>query len=286
VAHPQIAAFARLANVNTPPSRTLEGQKTLISRTMHALAYDPMHDEIVVSSPLASAVLTFRGAANGEEPPVRVIQGPHTQILGTNDKVSIDPANNEILASSRNAIVVFDRMANGDVPPKRVLSGPDTQLLIGTGGGPGLGQVDPMRDLLLVNTRGKMLIFDRTAKGNTAPKAVIEGPKSEMADIYIFQLYPPKGWVIAACAEGTAVCAWSVTDNGDVPPRWKIPVHQLTGYYPTALAIDPVHKELMISAVGPQPTQSAFDGRPRKPQTRPASGIMNTVITFSWPEVF
>ena len=43
---------------------------------MHGFSYDPIHDELVVNSPLAQAILTFRGGANGEEAPVRVIQGP------------------------------------------------------------------------------------------------------------------------------------------------------------------------------------------------------------------
>ena len=98
--HPQIAAFARLAGENTPPVRALEGQATLISRTMHGFMYDGAHDEIVVMSPLAQAILMFRGAASGEEPPIRVIQGPHTQIQGTaygaNAIVTMDPVNNEI----------------------------------------------------------------------------------------------------------------------------------------------------------------------------------------------
>jgi len=33
---------------------------------MHALAYDAVHDEIIVNSPLAQAILIFRGGANGE----------------------------------------------------------------------------------------------------------------------------------------------------------------------------------------------------------------------------
>ena len=80
--HPQIAAFARLAKENQPPVRTLEGQKTLLSRTMHGFSYDPIHDEIVVNSPLSQAILVFRGGANGEEAPLRIIQGPKTGILG------------------------------------------------------------------------------------------------------------------------------------------------------------------------------------------------------------
>ena len=67
---------------------------------MHGFGFDAIHDEICVTSPLAQAILIFRGGAKGEEPPVRVIQGPHTQIKGTayggNDMVTVDPVNNEI----------------------------------------------------------------------------------------------------------------------------------------------------------------------------------------------
>src|SRR5215469_3434764 len=121
--HPQIAAFARLAKENSPPVRALEGQKTLISRTMHGFGYDGMHDEIVVTSPLAQAVLFFKGDSNGETPPVRVIQGPHTQIDGPpdlgNDRVTVDPVNDEVYVPAvPSSILVFDRKSNGDVPPK------------------------------------------------------------------------------------------------------------------------------------------------------------------------
>jgi hypothetical protein len=283
VAHPQIAAFARLATENTPPVRALEGQKTRISRTMHGFAYDSIHDEIVVSSPLTQAVLVFRGAANGEEPPVRVIQGPHTQILGTaeggNDKVSVDAVNNEILLPvgtgvsrvnrtpvAENGILVFAREANGDVAPKRVLMGPDTQIR-----GVSAVAADPVHNRLVVNSGGSMLIFDRTASGNAKPLAVIQGAKSEVANISSFQVYPPNGWIIGGGRDGS-ICAWSITDNGDVPPRWKIPVQKLTGYVASGIALDPLHKEIILSAAGQR--------------VRPPSGIMNTVITFSWPEIF
>ena len=77
--HPQIAVFARSAGENTPYLRSIEGQKSLLGRTMHDIAFDAIHDEIVVTSPLAQAILTFRGAANGEEAPIRYIQGDKTQ---------------------------------------------------------------------------------------------------------------------------------------------------------------------------------------------------------------
>ncbi len=238
---------------------------------MHGFAYDSIHDEIVVTSPLTQAILTFRGAANGEEPPIRVIHGPHTRIQGTagggNDRVSIDASNNEIyIPVVPNAILVFDRNANGDVAPKRILTGPDTQIR-----GMASVAVDPVHNVLVANTNNSMLIFDRTASGNTKPKAVIQGPKSGMANISSFQVYAPKGWIIAGGQAGF-IGAWSVEDNGDVAPRWKIPVQQLTGYVASGIALDPVHKEMILSAAGQR--------------VRPPSGIANTVITFSWPEIF
>ena len=80
--HPQIAVFARSAGENTPYLRSIEGQKSLLGRTMHDLAFDEIHDEIVVTSALAQGILTFRGAANGEEAPIRFIQGDKTRIRG------------------------------------------------------------------------------------------------------------------------------------------------------------------------------------------------------------
>src|SRR5579864_2417887 len=275
--HPQIAAFARLAGENTPPVRALEGQKTLISRTMHGFIYDAPHDEIVVMSALAQAVLTFRGGASGEEPPVRVIQGPHTQIQGTpygaNAIVTVDPVNNEIYVPVvPNLMLVFDRTANGDVAPKRILKGGSIDISGQTG-----VSVDPVHNLLLINGRGAMYIFDRTVSGDDKPKAVIRGPKSQVANAHEFQV-TAKGWLIAAggdFAGGTGfVGAWSINDNGDVPPHWKIPVQQLTGYDPYAVAIDPAHKEMLLAVAGGN----------RK--ARPTRGVMNAVVTFSWPEIF
>ena len=185
---PQIAAFARLAKENTPPVSALAGQKTLISRTMHALEYDPIDDELFVNSPLNNAILTFRGGAKGEEPPIRVIQGPHTQIQSTgydgNDKMAMDPVHGEIyipVATSggpgKGVILVFDRAANGDAAPKRILGGPDTGFQFPTAKGQGFPYIaiDPMRNLLVVSTRASLFIFDRTASGNAKPRGVIAG---------------------------------------------------------------------------------------------------------------
>ena len=93
---------------------------------MHAIAYDEIHDEIVVQSNIGQALLTFRGGANGEEAPIRIIQGPKT-LLRDPQTIFIDAVNSEIYAMNMgtdDTLLVFDRTAQGDVAPKRVLKTP------------------------------------------------------------------------------------------------------------------------------------------------------------------
>ena len=71
-----------------------------------------------------------------------------------------------------------------------------------------------------------------------------------------------KGFIIAGCG-AASICAWSINDKGNVPPRWKIPVQQITGVAPSGIALNPAHKEVIVT-----------------------SGNRNRVMTFSWPEVF
>ena len=68
--------FARLADGGAAPVRTLYGQASRLSRTMHDVRYDAVNDEIVVPVPYSEAILTFAGGANGQESPIRIIQGP------------------------------------------------------------------------------------------------------------------------------------------------------------------------------------------------------------------
>ena len=271
--HPQIAAFARVARENEAPVRTLEGQKTLISRTMHGFSYDPIHDEIVVNSPLTQAILTFRGSANGEVAPIRVIQGPKTGILGMGyaalSTVTADPEHNEIFlpvgsggyrtpgTGGPEGVLVFDRTANGDAAPKRILTGPDTQIRSAS---PQVA-VDPIHNLLVVKSNG-LLIFDRTASGNAKPLRVIRGPKTGGFGGGQITVYAEKGLILTNSMDGWAV--WSINDDGDVAPRWRIPVKQITGGgQNSGIAVIPKHKEIMI-----------------------ASALQNRVLTFYFPELF
>ena len=172
VANPRIGAFQRTADKNALPVRTIQGANTKTNRTMHAISYDEVNDEIVVPSRAGQAIMTFRGAANGDEAPIRIIQGPKTG-LRQFDKLSVDPVNDEVFAFFGSSVVFFDRKANGDVAPKRILNPPYLRAQ--------QARVDPIRNLLIVAGGDKIWIFDRTAEGRDAqPKAVIGGPASGM----------------------------------------------------------------------------------------------------------
>jgi hypothetical protein len=288
VAHPQIAAFPRLAEANAKPTRAIAGQHTLITRTIHDMAYDPVRDEIVVPQFYLQGILTFRGSANGDEAPIRVISGPRTQIANP-ARIALDPVHNEIYIPMDDRLLVFARDAQGDVAPLRIIEGPDTQMSAGT------VQVDPVNNLVIVGginvagrprdaaqaargqvlsgerggRSGQLLIFDRTASGNAKPLRVIRGPNSKLSRVGLMAVYPPRKLIVVGVPDGQTtspenfVGVWSELDNGDVPPRWMIGGPNSVLRQVRGLTLDPKNKNVIIS-----------------------DKYINAVLTFNFPEIF
>jgi hypothetical protein len=276
VGHPQIAAFARLANGSAKPSRNIAGQNTLFTRTIHDMAYDSVRDEILVPSLYAGAILIFRGDATGDVAPVRKIWGPKTQ-LGRTSEVSIDAVHGEVFVIQGRRILVFPTEADGDVEPLRILGGPDTGLQ------PNRVTIDPVHNLLIVSGGGGIRIFDRTASGNTKPLRFIrtsEGSNSRDAttgSANLMTTNPGSGMIFAAIRGGTNseeeisgrfglddyVGVWSIYDDGDVPPRFTIGGPNLLLKDVRGVAVDPKSQSVMIS-------DKTFNG----------------IMTFHVPEVF
>ena len=265
-----MAAFARLANGNVEPERIITGQGTRLGRTIHGLAYDSLHDEIVVPNALADAILVFRGGANGPEAPVRIIQGPRTELM-TPHSVSLDMEHGEILVASLTGkrINVFPWNANGNVAPLRVIAGAKTGLghIVGIA-------VDPRRNLLAVANSKDILIFERTDNGDVAPQARIAGPHTGIADEpWQMQFYAGRIFVAASNhlhqnlysgvtlkANATEVPedpwlnpdlgfvgVWDITDKGDVAPRAMIRGPFSGLLHPVGLALNPDDGEIYVS---------------------------------------
>jgi hypothetical protein len=253
VAHPQIAVFARLANGQAAPIRSIEGQTTKLSRTMHGIAYDSIADRIIVPAQFSQAILSFRGDAKDEEPPIRVIQGPRTQIRRA-DRVAVDPIRKEIFVSDGGQILVFPADANGDVAPIRAVRGPDTLITDGGGGGP--VAVDPATGTLIVSTRRRLLMFDITANGNVKPLRVISGP--DTAGGMYAAAY---NGLVFARTSSNAIGVWSIYDNGAAPPRFKI--GQGVVVETRGVAVDPKNQSVIVT-----------------------DKDLNAVMTWNVPEVF
>jgi DNA-binding beta-propeller fold protein YncE len=271
VAQPRIAAYASAADKNAVPSRIIEGQNTKLNRTVHAIAYDDVHDEIVVQSNIGQAVLTFRGGANGDEAPIRVIQGPKT-LLRDPQSLFIDPVNNEIYIlnmGTDDTLLVYDRLAQGDVAPKRVLKSPAA---VG-----GVGAVDPVSNLMFLSGRiDGVLVYDRTASGTTPPLRTIGGgPISGLMRPGRLVVHPPTRTLIVTSSAGQGtrdpetlnlvprayVGVWGQDDSGDVAPKWTVAKGHL--YMPRGLTLDPKKKTVIVS-----------------------DKYMNSVMTFSLPEMY
>lgn len=266
MAHPQIAVFARLADGGAERLRAIEGQATLLGRTMHAIAYDALHDEIVVPQQFGQAILTYAGDAAGETPPKRVIIGSNTQ-LSRPDRVAIDPVNNEILVPEDDKVLVFPREGTGNIAPIRVLGGAEAGVI-----STDAVAVDSTRNLLIVagtyregDSQGNaLMIFDRTASGAVKPKRVITG----VADNRNIAVDPAGGWIFVTLPGTTThpygyVGVWSIEDSGKVPPRYRIGGPDGALRMPRGVVLDRTNQSVIIS-----------------------DKKLNAILTFRIPEIF
>lgn len=260
--------FARLADGTAAPARSIEGQNTRLARSMHGIAYDWIHDEIVVPSPFAEALLVYRGDAAGNQAPVRIIQGPKT-LLGE-DAVAIDPVNNEIYAARENAVLVFPRNATGDVAPIRIVRGPKTQIRNAL-----RMAIDPINNLLVVadDTVSKpgLFIFNRTANGDTPPLRVITGPATGLVRPQAVQLDPPRRQILVAITDRVDgptqkagfIGVWNYDDEGDVPPKATISGRNSTIQRPRGMTFSAEKQEVYV-----------------------ADMRRNALLTFRFPQIF
>jgi hypothetical protein len=245
----------------------IAGQTARVSRTMHGIFYDHIHDEIVVPVALGGAVLTLPGGANGGDPPLRVLQGPKTGIVQP-DTLYVDLEHDEmIVESGDNAVLVFQRTASGDVAPIRRIGGPKSQInnIYGL-------TVDSTRNLIIVANRVEsggresndgILIFNRTDNGDVEPKAKIAGPRTGIIKIRQVVADPVRGQIFATIKNNfeayspTAnrpspwdpdktgfIGVWSIEDNGDVPPRGVIKGPASGLVWPAGVAINPANHEV------------------------------------------
>jgi|GEM_PF-706598 WD40 repeat protein len=281
-----------MASGAAAPVRVIHGQNTKLTKTGHGIGYSLARDEIFTSSASAGAITVYRGDASGNVPPIRIIQGPKTRLVAP-WALTVDDPHREIttIDNTTHTVSTFPIDAQGNVAPSRVLSGPHTLLGVASSrysGAFGLGE-DPQSNLIVVSTHthgvdpnwpyGGLLIFDRTATGDTPPRAVIAGPHTGIklagnlviANGRIFVNVSNRNWIPSYNAGGFAprkgctgpppdilvvggssgfIGVWDEKQKGDVPPLYTI--HGVTAEYIDlgGIAVDPKDGEVFITDGG------------------------------------
>lgn len=256
---------------------------------MHDIRYNEKRDELAVTNPFAQAILTYKGDADKQAAPVRIIQGLKTFLSG-DDTLEIDSVHDEILIPQDDQVLVFAAGANGNVAPIRRPRRPAGPINWTIGGGiavdyihnvivtDGTLRADWAKQYPTANPhnyptgRNTILMFDRLADGEVNPIRFIRGPKTGLYATRQLAVYSKGGWIVASQISdgGTAIPldtflgVWSIYDNGDVAPKWKIDGKASNIMVkPRGVTLNPNHKEVLIS-----------DMR------------LNAVLTFSFPEIF
>ena len=190
-----VLVYARTASGNTAPLRTLKGPATGLNGP-GSLAVDPVNSELlVVNYSSDSSVTVYARTASGDTAPLRTLKGPATG-LNRPSNLFVDTVNNELVVANFGAplapvpdissITVYARTADGNRLPLRTLKRPE---LVGP-----LGlAVDTVNNELLVAKNlhatiigppppfvsvpalTSVLVYARTASGNTAPLRTLEG---------------------------------------------------------------------------------------------------------------
>jgi DNA-binding beta-propeller fold protein YncE len=192
----QIAIYRTGATGAPHPLREIRGIKTQMADP-HGLYWDDVNREIAVVNHgnwsrgywdadysgggryLPPSITVFADDAKGDVKPKRVIQGSNTN-LDWPSGIAVDTVHNEIAVANTgsHSVLIFKRTADGNVRPLRELEGPRTGITVPMG-----VAFDPVRNTLWVANFGHtILVFDRTAKGNTPAEGIIRNaPRGTVA---------------------------------------------------------------------------------------------------------
>jgi hypothetical protein len=255
-----ILAFKGDSDLQTAPVRIIQGPKTMLG-AQDTLEVDSVNDEILI--PSGNGILVYSAGANGDVAPIR---HPH--------RASPNPGWNVgggIAVDYVHNVIATDGSVSGALAKKYPSGAPQrgAQAAGGQGGGGQQGGGEAGGG----GGRNSILIWDRTADGEVMPLRVIRGDKTGIRAIRQMQIYPKGGWVVISQItdggipepDGTFVGIFSIYDDGNVPPMWKIPGTggAMVMKKPRGVTLDPKHKEVIVS-----------DMR------------LNAVLTFALPEMF
>jgi 6-phosphogluconolactonase (cycloisomerase 2 family) len=259
-----IRVFDRLEN--TPPNARLSEPKRVISGPKTQLQFnsavyiDPNNGDVYsVENDTGDSIVVFNHDANGDVEPIRELHVAHRGFA-----VAVDEEKQEMLLSVNNPpqVAVYRKQASKEEKPVRVLRGERTRLADAHG-----IAIDPRNKLLFVNNWGSfttegmvsggrsesasITVYAIDAQGDSAPRRVIQGPKTQLEWPGTMALDPDTGDLYVANDNGQSLLVFrGRTDNGDVVPSRVISGSRTGLSYPVGLTIDTKNKELWAVNLG------------------------------------
>ncbi|HTU81274.1 MAG TPA: hypothetical protein VMF61_04040 [Candidatus Acidoferrales bacterium] len=188
-----VATWRAGSTGNAAPIRKIAGPATRLYLPSQ-ITFDGMGDYIVsdrCGPPKCTAhyggeILTFGPRADGNVAPLRWLAGSNTHLSGPN-RIAYDPVHNLIYAANLDAstITAYPAGASGNVTPTIFIHGKKTQLW-----NPDAIAVDEAGYLYVGNEPlvpgpppASILVFAPGANGNVAPVQVIQGSKTQLAEV-------------------------------------------------------------------------------------------------------
>jgi DNA-binding beta-propeller fold protein YncE len=275
-----MTVFDRQAKGNAAPTWKLH--------TPHGtfgIAVDETAAELFLTIEHSNAVVTYPKMARDDDPPTRLLQGDRT-LLADPHGIAFDPKTNLIFvtnfgstASPRTDNGGFIRYAMWERPNIPQTGKPnwpvDPQQMV-----PGSGRTLPP----------SITVYDKNARGDTAPVRVITGPKTQLnwpTSVYVDSA---RGELYVANDGGGNVLVFSASATGDAAPIrvLKGPRTQLS--YPTSVFLDEKNDELWVANMGNHSATvynrtASGDTAPIRvirsaPSGTPAPTLVNARITY------
>ncbi len=259
-----LRAFADTANGNATPERVLSGPATGFTSPVGGV-FEAAEGVIYVADFWGQAIRVYPAYATGNVAPLRVLASP---FLGQVRTLAVDAAHDELLTiGSGCCLVAFARTASGTTAPLRSLSwggstGSVTQLNYPSA----LTFIGATDEVVLADSDAaapyapKLLVFNRTDSGNTAPKRVVRGALTGFGSWIAGVIHDPASQRLFAVAyvdnpdatRSGRVLVFDDQADGNVAPLRTISGAatglELSGNAsPAGLAIDPVRRRLIVS---------------------------------------
>ena len=235
------------------------------------LAVDEEANEMIITGQTENVVAAYPKTAREEDPPAWVLWGDQT-LLADPHGIALDTKKN----------VMFVANFGSTASPRPLRPGEDF-LRVATGRGnfiPGSGRFLPV----------SITVYDKKARGNTAPLRVITGPRTQLNWPTGLFVDSDRDELYVANDGGNSILVFNTDATGDAAPIrvLKGPRTQLA--YPSSVYVDIKNDELWVANFGNHratvyPRAAAGNTAPTRiirsaPEDMPAPSLANVRITY------